>query len=78
MLQGVAVSDNYGKVLLFDVDGIRCERRLVARPAEDIARELSASSPVGRALVSMQVGDSVTVKAPAGDVVVKVLKARSS
>jgi transcription elongation GreA/GreB family factor len=64
---------NLGRVVRFDLDGIRLERRLVDLPVlDDPGSELSVESPVGRALLSAAAGDELVVKAPAGDVVVKV------
>jgi len=40
---------------------------------EDVATELNVESPVGRALREAQAGDSLTVRAPGGNVVVNVL-----
>jgi transcription elongation GreA/GreB family factor len=64
---------NLGCVVQFDLDGLRLKRRLVdLRVIDDPATELSVESPVGRALLAAAAGDELVVKAPAGDVVVKV------
>ncbi len=63
---------NLWRTVRFSLDGQRFERRLVHQ-VDDLA-ELNAGSPVGRALVTGRPGDEVVVKAPGGDVVVKVLE----
>lgn len=64
---------NLGRVIQFDLDGIQLQRRLVdLHVLDDPGVELSVESPVGRALLLARAGDELVVKAPAGDVIVKV------
>jgi len=56
----------------FVLDDVVFERRLVYAVA-DPESEISIRSAVGLALLSAHAGDEVTVEAPGGDVVVKVL-----
>lgn len=57
----------------FELCGIELERRLVPE-VEDEGRDINAQSPVGKALLTASVGERITVEAPGGDVVVKVLE----
>ena len=70
MLQLAA--SNVGRVVRFKLEGVDLGMRLV-HVVEDVATELNVESPVGRALREASAGDSLTVKAPGGNVVVKVL-----
>jgi len=66
-------NNNIDQVIRFELDGEVLERRLVARPAEDESAELNAQSPVGQALLSALVGESIGVETPGGALMVKVL-----
>jgi len=57
----------------FELCGIELERRVVPE-VEDAAGEICSQSPVGKALLTASVGERITVEAPGGDVVVKVLE----
>jgi len=63
---------NMWRSVRFALDGQVFERRLVYAVA-DPAGEINVKSAVGRALLTAQAGDELTVSAPGGDVVVKVL-----
>lgn len=67
------VTSNVGRVVRFRLEGVELGLRLVYA-VEDVATELNVESPVGRALREAQAGDSLTVRAPGGDVVVNVLE----
>jgi hypothetical protein len=56
----------------FEICGIELVRRVVPE-VEDAAGEICSQSPVGKALLTAMVGERITVEAPGGDVVVKVL-----
>jgi len=64
--------NNVGRVVRFRLEGMEFGLRLVD-VVEDVATELNVESPVGRALREAQAGDSLTVRAPGGNVVVNVL-----
>ena len=66
-------ASNVGRVVRFRLEGVELGLRLV-HAVEDVATELNVESPVGRALRGARVGDSLTVRAPGGNVVVKVLE----
>jgi transcription elongation GreA/GreB family factor len=63
---------NCGRVVRFTLDGQDFERRLVHQVRK--LDELNVESPVGGALATARPGDELTVRAPGGDVVVKVLE----
>ncbi len=63
---------NADQTVRFDLAGEVLERKLVTRPAESEA-ELSTQSPVGQALLSATVGQSIEVQTPAGALTVTVL-----
>lgn len=69
---GRAIVTNMWRTVRFALGGVVLERRLV-HVVEDQAADLNVESPVGRALLTARAGDVVTVRAPGGDVVVKVL-----
>lgn len=64
---------NLWRRVQFVLEGERFELRLVQGVA-DPGDELSVASPVGRSLLTAKAGESVTVNAPGGDVIVKVLE----
>jgi len=74
MAQVTTTENNVDRVIRFDLDGKRWERRLVCWPVRDMATELNVASPVGRVLRSAQVGQELPVHVPSGDLVVKVLE----
>lgn len=63
---------NLGRRLRFEVCGVELVRRLV-HEVEDEGSDINYRSPVGKALLTASVGDRISVEAPGGDVVVKVL-----
>lgn len=63
---------NLWRKVRFRLDGQVFERRLVSTAVTELD-ELSAESPVGAALMTARVGDEMTVRAPGGNVIVKVL-----
>lgn len=63
---------NLGRWLRFEVCGVELVRRLVVE-VEDEGREISYKSPVGKALLTANTGNRISVEAPGGDVIVKVL-----
>lgn len=71
---GVSVQSNVGRLVRFDLEGVRLARRLICRPVEDLETELSVGSPVGRALQRASVGDEVEVTTPGGAIVVQLLE----
>jgi len=64
-------TNNLWKNVSFSVEGQPLRRQLVPS-VHDPANEINVSSPIGAALLSARPGDSVTVRAPCGDVVVQV------
>lgn len=63
---------NLDQVVRFVLEEQEFSRRIVHQ-VHDSATELNSRSPVGDVLLRARAGDTVTAKAPMGDVVVKVL-----
>lgn len=63
---------NTDQIVRFDLAGEVLERKLVTRPAENEA-ELNTQSPVGQALLSATVGQTIEVETPSGTLTVTVL-----
>lgn len=70
-----AAVSNLEQVLKFTVNDHLLQRRLT-RLVEDLEDDLSADSPVGRALLAMEAGAVTEVQAPGGPVTVALLDVR--
>ncbi len=66
-----------GTIVVIQVNGDRHEFNIVGEwEADPSQKKISYQSPLGRQLVGKKVGDIVTVEAPAGKVVYKIIEIR--